>query len=132
VIRLALVLALLAATTAHAQRIYRCVDARGVVSYTEKPSPECKATRIETSPAPTSTPGASANPAAKAPPPLPASATRVVKQSAPTALTAKAHCDGLSREAAILSGEKNSSLSAEAQQQRLAGIRKELQRSCGR
>ena len=123
--RLALGLFLLTAMTAHAQKVYRCVDSRGATYYTEKPGPGCKATSIDSKPE--TAPGAkSAAPAAK-PDPLPNQAR--VRQSGPMPLTPKAHCDGLSNEAARLKSGK-SSLPGSAANRRLAGIEKELEKSC--
>jgi hypothetical protein len=118
---LLLLLALLAAAPAHAQRIYRCVDARGVVSYTEKPGPECKVTRLETAPTPP-------NPASKAPPPLPASATHI-RQSASTPLPPKARCDALAKESASL-GAGKSNLDPAIVQRRRDSVLQELRTSC--
>jgi hypothetical protein len=129
--RLAVGLALLTAATAHAQKVFRCVDARGGTYYTEKPAPGCKATTIDSAPdaaaAEKAAKAAAAKAAAKAnmaPPTGPN-----VKQSGPMPLTAKAHCDGLSREAAQLAAKKTS-LPQEVADMRLAGIRQELDRSC--
>ena len=123
--RLALGLLLLTAMTAHAQKVYRCVDSRGATYYTEKPGPGCKATSIDSKPE--TAPGAKrAAPAAK-PDPLPNQAR--VRQSGPMPLTPKAHCDGLSNEAARLKAGK-SGLPGPAADRRLAGIEKELNKSC--
>lgn len=122
----ALGLALLTATAAHAQaqKVFRCVDARGAVYYTEKPAPGCRPTRIQSGSdvAPEAKPAA----AAKANTPDPKSR---VRQSAAAPLTAKAHCDGLSREATRLDSGK-SSLPSSVADARRAGIQKELERSC--
>ena len=124
---LALGLALLTATTAHAQKVFRCVDERGGTYYTEKPGPGCKPTRIDAAPGAAPT----AKPAAKAGTPAldTQGAKTPVKQSGPTPLTVKAHCDGLSREAARMNSGRSSLPSASAEA-RLAGIQKELERSC--
>lgn len=121
---LALGLALLTATAAHAQaqKVFRCVDARGAVYYTEKPAPGCKPTRIQSG----SDVAPEAKPAAKANTPDPKSR---VRQSAAAPPTLKAHCDGLSREAARLDPGKNTLPSSMAEARR-AGIQKELERSC--
>ena len=125
--RLALSLILLAAGAAHAQvqKVFRCVDARGVTYYTEKPAPGCKPTRIEsgqsTAPAPkVAAPAAKANPQDIGP---------NVKRSFTPKPTAKAHCDGLADEAARLNAGKTS-LASQAADVRRAGIQKELDKSC--
>lgn len=123
--RLALGIVLLTALTAHAQKVYRCVDSRGATYYTEKPGPGCKPTSIDSKPeaAPSAKGGA---PAAKQEP-LPNAAR--VRQSGPMPLSAKAHCDGLSNEEARLKSGK-SGLPGSAADRRLAGIEKELNKSC--
>jgi hypothetical protein len=130
--RLAVGLALLTAATAHAQKVFRCVDARGGTYYTEKFAPGCKATTIDSAPAAAAAEKAAKGAAAKAaaakanlsPPTGPN-----VRQSGPMPLSAKAHCAGLSNEAAQLTSGK-SSLPQEVADVRLAGIRQELGRSC--
>jgi len=126
--RLALGLVLLTAMTAHAQtqKVFRCVDARGATYYTEKPGPGCKPTSIDSKPEAAPAAKASA-PAAKAEP-LPNQAR--VRQSGPMPLTAKAHCDGLSNDAARLKSGKSGLPSGPAADRRLAGIEKELNKSC--
>ena len=125
--RLALALALLAATTAHAQtqKVFRCVDERGGTYYTEKPGPNCKQTRIDTAPGQDRAPKA---PAAKSADRQNQKA-RIAKQSASAPLTKERHCSGLSKEAAQLSSGK-SRLDPGAAAVRLAGIEAELARSC--
>ena len=122
---LALGLALLTATAAHAQtqKVFRCVDARGATYYTEKPAPGCKPTRIESGQSIAPAPKAGA-PRAKAggPPPN-------LRRSFTPAPSAKAHCEGLAGEAARLNSGKTS-LAASAADARLAGVEKELERSC--
>ena len=122
--RLALALALLAATTAHAQtqKVFRCVDERGGTYYTEKPGPNCKQTRIDTAPGQAQPPKA---PAAKSAEQKP----RVAKSSASAPLTKERHCSGLSKEVTQLSSGK-SRLDPGAAAVRLAGIEAELARSC--
>jgi len=128
---LALCLALLTATAAQAQaqaqKVFRCVDERGGTYYTEKPGPGCKPTRIDSAPgtAPAAKPAAKAGTQASDT----QGAKTPVKQSGPTPLTVKAHCDGLSREAARMNSGRSSLPSASAEA-RLAGIQKELERSC--
>jgi len=123
--RLALGLVLLTAMTAHGQKVYRCVDSRGGTYYTEKPGPGCKPTSIESKPE--SAPAAKGSAPAAKPQPLPNQAR--VRQSGPMPLTAKAHCDGLSNEAARLKAGK-SGLPGPAADTRLAGIEKALDKSC--
>jgi len=126
--RLAVGLALLTAATAHAQKVFRCVDARGGTYYTEKFAPGCKATAIDAAPeAAAAAKAAAKKPAAKAQVTPPTGPN--VRQSGPMPLTAKAHCDGLSNEAAQLSSGKTS-LPPETAAMLLAGIQKELDRSC--
>jgi len=132
--RFALGLALLTAATAHAQKVFRCIDARGGTYYTEKFAPGCKATGIDSAPE-----AAAAEKAAKAAAAKAAAAAEKarttpptgpnVKQSGPMPLTAKAHCAGLSNEAAQLTSGKTN-LPPEVADMRLAGIRQELGRSC--
>ena len=123
--RLALGLLLLTAMTAHAQKVYRCVDSRGATYYTEKPGPGCKPTSIDSKPE--GAPAAKGSAPAAKPEPLPNQAR--VRQSGPMPLTPKAHCDGLSNEAARLKAGK-SGLPGPAADRRLAGIEKELNKSC--
>jgi len=124
---LALGLALLTATAAHAQtqKVFRCVDARGAVYYTEKPGPGCKPTRIQSG----SDAAPEEKPAAKAPATTTPDPKSRVRQSAAAPLTTKAHCDGLSREAARLDTGK-SSLPSSVADARRSGIQKELERTC--
>lgn len=123
--RVALGLVLLTAMTAHAQKVYRCVDSRGATYYTEKPGPGCKPTSIDSKPE--AAPGAKGGAPAAKPEALPSQAR--VRQSGPMPLTPKAHCNGLSNDAARLKSGK-SGLPAAAADRRLAGIEKELQKSC--
>ena len=137
--RLAVGLALLTAATAHAQKVFRCVDARGGTYYTEKFAPGCKATTIDAAPDAAAAAKAEAKKAAAAKAAAAKAAAAKadlspptgpnVKQSGPMPLTAKAHCAGLSNEAAQLSSGKNN-LPREVADMRLAGIQKELDRSC--
>jgi hypothetical protein len=133
---LVLALLALAASSAQAQKVFRCVDERGRSTYTEKPGKNCKPVRVDPAPG-TAAPSPSA--AGKPPPPSaagqapPASAAggqrsvpfRPVKQSAATKLTRQVHCDGLVAEAQQLDGATSASAA-----RRLAGITKELNRSC--
>jgi hypothetical protein len=121
--RFVLAVVLLAATAAHAQtqKVFRCVDERGGIYYTEKPGRNCKQTRIDTGPGQARPP--------KAPAARDADKARMVKRSAPAPLTKEAHCSALSNEAASLSGGK-SALDAGFAAHRLSGIQKELARSC--
>lgn len=57
--------ALLAALPAHAQ-MYKCVDQRGVVSYSDKPSPGCKGGPVDIQPIPPLS-GQVSRPAARTP-----------------------------------------------------------------
>jgi hypothetical protein len=134
--RVALFFALLAATAAQAQQVFRCVDARGKTYYSEAFAPGCKRTGIESTPEAdaaakkaAAAKAAAAKAAAKAEASPPTGPN--VKQSGPMPLTAKAHCDGLSNEAARLMAGK-SGLPPETADMRLSGIQKELKRSCGR
>jgi hypothetical protein len=127
--RLALFLVLIAATTAHAQKVFRCVDAQGKAYYTEKFAPGCKSTGIDAAPAAAAAAkeAAAKEAAAKAaaianPPP---SKPPNVKYSGAMPLTPKAHCDGLRAEAARLASGK-----PEVANMYLPGIQKELARSC--
>ncbi len=125
---LALALLLLAASSAQAQKVFRCVDERGKSTYTEKPGKNCKPIRVDPAPG---TP-APALAAGKAPPAATAGGEtsavlpfRPVRQSAPTKLTRKAHCDGLMAEA-----QRLGDATAPGAARRLAGITQELNRSC--
>jgi hypothetical protein len=126
--RLALCLVLLAATTAQAQKVFRCVDPGGKTYYTEKFAPGCKSTGIDAAPEAAAAAKAAAakeaaaKAAAKANPP---SKPPNVKYSGPMPLTPKAHCDGLRAEAARLASGK-----PEVANMYLPGIQKELARSC--
>ncbi len=120
---LALCVALFTAASTHAQeKIFRCVDERGAVYYTEKPASGCKQVRIDAGPAQ----AAPARPLPKADAP---GAKTPVRQSAAAKLTQKSHCEALSRGAAQLA-EGKTSLDAAGAARRREGVEAELARSC--
>ena len=120
---LVLFVALFAAATAHAQeKVFRCVDERGAVYYTEKPTAGCRQVRIDAAPAQ----AAPARPLPKADAP---GAKTPVRQSAAAQLTQKSHCEALSKGAAQLR-EGKTSLDSAAAARRREGVEAELARSC--
>ena len=116
---LALALLVLAASSAQAQKVFRCVDDRGKSTYTEKPGKNCKPVRIDVAP----------GKAADKPPAAAAQSgqlvERPVRQSAATKLTKKAHCDGIAAEAQQIGDS-----TAPGMARRRAGLIEELNRSC--
>lgn len=113
-----------AATSAQAQKVFRCVDERGKTYYTEQPGPQCKPVRIDVDPAKP----APAKPPAATSAEQPAGKVNVSKATV-AARAKEQHCSGLSNAARLLA-EGKTNLNTAVASTRRAAIEKELAKSC--